>query len=98
MDDFVERLPWRIAALAGLLVGGVSWWRGADLWVSLARVGVAFAVFWLLGWGLRAVMRPAAPPSAGKGTHVDVNTPEITLDDIQSADKSGRTDRDGEGR
>ena len=69
MNQFVERLPWRIAALAGLVVGGVSLAVGTDPWQSLLRVGVAFAVFGLAGMGLRALLRPGRRrrDAAGRG-------------------------------
>lgn len=83
MNLFAERLPWRIAALAGLLVGGISLASGADPWVCLVRVGVAFALFGALGLGLRAVLRAAPPPppppppgTEGRGRHFDATTPD----------------------
>lgn len=82
MNLFAERLPWRIAALAGLLVGGISLASGADPWVCLLRVGVAFALFGALGLGLRAVLRSEAPPSPpptdadARGRHFDATTPD----------------------
>ena len=82
MNPFAERLPWRIAALAGLLVGGISLAFGADPWVCLLRVGVAFALFGALGLGLRAVLRssppsPKPPPEVdGRGRHFDATTPD----------------------
>ncbi len=78
MNLFAERLPWRIAALAGLLVGGISLAFGADPWVCLLRVGVAFALFGALGLGLRAVLRSGPPPpeADGRGRHFDATTPD----------------------
>lgn len=66
-------LPWRIAALAGLLVGGISLLTGADLWTCLLRVGAAFAVFGVAGFGLSLLLQNAdapAPPTA-QGRHFD---------------------------
>ena len=95
MTEFLERLPWRLGALAGLLVGAVSLIAGADPWVSLLRVGAAFLIFAGLGLALRILMRgsppppphpPASkPPDAGDnetGSHVDQKTPEMTVDDL----------------
>ena len=83
MNPFAERLPWRIAALAGLLVGGISLAFGADPWVCLLRVGVAFALFGALGLGLRAVLRSGPPPPKppppevdGRGRRFDATTPD----------------------
>lgn len=83
MNLFAERLPWRIAALAGLLVGGISLASGADPWVCLMRVGAAFALFGALGLGLRAVLRSGPPPPGpspperdGRGRHFDATTPD----------------------
>ena len=58
-----EHLPWRVAALAGLIVGGISLAGGSDVWTCLIRVGAAFLLFGLGGLMLRAVMQmgPAAP-------------------------------------
>ncbi len=95
MSDFVERLPWRLAALAGLLIGAAGLLAGTDLWVSLLRVGAAGVVFGGLGVGLRALLRhgatppkPGAKPAApapsptNQGAHVDEKTPEMTVDDL----------------
>ena len=84
MNHFVERLPWRVAALAGLMVGAISLSTGADTWTSLLRVGAAFLLFAALGAGLRAVLRQgtAAPPpkggrgSDGLGRRFDQTTPD----------------------
>lgn len=83
VNPFAERLPWRIAALAGLLVGGISLAFGADPWFCLLRVGVAFALFAALGLGLRAVLRSGPPPSKppppeadARGRHFDATTPD----------------------
>lgn len=61
MKHSSERLPWRLAALAGLLVGAISGASGTDLWVCLLRVGLAFALFFALGLALRAALR--LPPA-----------------------------------
>lgn len=83
MNQFVERLPWRVAALAGLMVGAISLAFGADAWTSLWRVGAAFAGFALLGLGLRAVLRqgqPTPPAGGARGRHFDQTTPEDPSD------------------
>jgi hypothetical protein len=93
MTEFLERLPLRLGALGGLLVGGASLIAGVDPWVSLLRVGLAFVVFGGLGLGLRALMgKPPPPPDPGPtpppsgdtetGSHVDHKTPEMTVDDL----------------
>jgi len=79
MNLFVERLPWRVAALAGLIVGVLRLRGGADVWNSLLWVGAAFFLFGLLGMGLRAIMLQgtAAPPEPrNRGQHFDQTTPE----------------------
>ena len=80
MNPFLEHLPWRIASLAGLMVGAISLVTGADVWTCLLRVGAAFFLFGALGLGLRAVLRqsaPAAPPRAEhRGRRFDQTTPE----------------------
>ncbi len=67
MNPFLEHLPWRVASLAGLIVGTISLVTGADVWTCLLRVGIAFFLFGILGLGLRAVLRQSAattPPPA----------------------------------
>ncbi len=65
MNNFVG-LPWRIASLAGLLVGGISLLYGASPWTCLLRVALAFAVFAAAGFGLQFVLKNGeAPPSPG---------------------------------
>lgn len=95
MTDFIERLPLRLAALAGLLVGAASVFAGADAWAALIRVGAAFFIFGILGLGLRALLRepphpaPHAPHPASEpqdpdtGNAVDQKTPEMTIDDLK---------------
>ena len=71
MNPFLEHLPWRIASLAGLMVGAISLVTGADVWTCLLRVGAAFFLFGALGLGLRAVLgqsAPAAPPRVDRHT------------------------------
>ena len=105
MTEFVERLPWRLAALAGLLVGATSLIGGTDIWATMLRVGAASAVFGLLGLGLRAVLLPgvreAPAPSAkgdgATGAHVDQTTPEMTVEDLQSVGSNPPPDKAGDG-
>ena len=73
-------LPWRIAALAGLLVGGISLLTGADFWTTLIRVSAAFAVFGAAGFGLSLLLQHAEPPAA-RGQHFDQTTPDDSPDD-----------------
>ena len=85
MNPFLEHLPWRVASLAGLMVGAISLATGADVWTCLLRVGAAFFLFGVLGLGLRAVLQqssadrpPAAKPHAAdhRGQRFDQTTPE----------------------
>ena len=71
-------LPWRIASLAGLLVGGISLLTGAGAWTCLIRVAVAFVVFAAAGYGLKLVLQ-AEPPSA-QDKHFDQTAPEESQD------------------
>ena len=108
MNDFVRRLPWRLGALGGLLVGGISLAGGVDLWACLLRAGIALAVFGGLGLGLRALMEagtdgvPAAPSarreepgarSGQTGTHVDQKTPPMTPGDLPKPDERSPGER-----
>ena len=78
MNHFVG-LPWRIASLAGLLVGGISLLYGVGPWTCLLRVAVAFAVFTAAGFGLQFVLQ-AEPP----GRHIDQTTPDESPDEPAS--------------
>lgn len=69
MNYSIERLPWRIAALAGLLVGAISGASGTEIWHCLLRVGLAFALFFALGLALRAALRlPPSKPASPRPT------------------------------
>lgn len=72
-------LPWRIAALAGLIVGAISLLTGADAWSSLLRVSAAFVVFGAAGFGLSLLLQ--AEPPAAQGRHFDQTTPEDSPED-----------------
>ena len=80
MNHFVG-LPWRIASLAGLLVGGISLLYGAGFWTCLLRVAAAFVVFGAAGFGLQFALQ-AEPPDQGK--HFDQTTPGESPDDPAS--------------
>lgn len=80
MNHFVG-LPWRIASLAGLLVGGISLLYGAGLWACLLRVAAAFVVFGAAGFGLQFALQ-AEPPAPGR--HFDQKTPEESTDEPAS--------------
>ncbi len=88
MNQFAEHLPWRVASLAGLMVGGISLATGADAWTCLLRVGAAFLLFGVLGLGLRAVLQQDAavpPPSAEhRGKRFDKTTPDAGPDGTAS--------------
>lgn len=99
MNPFLEHLPWRVASLAGLMVGAISLATGADVWTCLLRVGAAFFLFGVLGLGLRAVLGQSAavppPPSAAdrhaadhRGKRFDQTTPEDGADTNASASSS----------
>ena len=79
MNHFVG-LPWRIASLAGLLVGGLSLLSGASPWTCLLRVAVAFAVFAAAGFGLQFVLQNSDAPKPPS----DPATPEEHQDEPAS--------------
>ena len=92
MNPFLEHLPWRVASLAGLMVGAISLATGADAWACLLRVGAAFFLFGALGVGLRTVLRqgvatPPPPPRTAdhRGQRFDRTTPEDGADTNASA-------------
>ena len=96
MNPFLEHLPWRVASLAGLMVGAISLATGADVWTCLLRVGAAFFLFGVLGLGLRAVLGQAVavkPPTAAdrraadhRGQRFDQTTPPDEAGQNASAD------------
>ncbi len=101
MNDFARRLPWRLGALGGLLVGAISLAGEVDLWACLLRTGAAFAVFGLLGLGLRTLLEagmskepskrasaqdPADGARAAAGTHIDQKIPPMTPGDLPLPD------------
>ena len=82
MNHFVG-LPWRIASLAGLLVGGISLLYGAGVWTCLLRVTLAFAVFGLAGFGLKIVLQADPPPVQSQ--HFDPKTPKEPAEEPASS-------------
>ena len=57
MNDFLAAIPWRLASLAALIVGIVSFAvAAADVWTALEHVGAAFVVFFLIGTIARAML------------------------------------------
>jgi hypothetical protein len=83
MNNYFERLPVRIAALAGLLVGAVSWRYGTGELVCLERIALAMAVFGALGVALRALLDGEQHLGRSHvGQHIDAVTPEMDLDDF----------------
>jgi hypothetical protein len=86
-----EHLPWRVAALAGLIVGGISLVSGSDVWTCLLRVGAAFLVFALAGLLLRAVMRLGVTPSSS-GRPVGQHMTETDPAEAVGAALSGSTE------
>ncbi len=65
-EELTELLPWRLAALGGLLVGGISASFGIELWTALARAGLSFAAFGALGLLGRALLGPRPEPKPGQ--------------------------------
>lgn len=90
MDEFINRLPTRVAALAGLLVGGVSLYGGTSLIGVAERVVMAMVVFGLLGVVLRLLIQQSALeqdyPGEHRGRHLDASTPDMTADDLGYGD------------
>ena len=86
MYDFVNRLPWRLAAAAGLLIGLVSGASGTDLWYCLLRVGIGFLIFGFAGMGLRLILLQSEalkPPAPTRGRHIDRTLPPLTPEDLE---------------
>lgn len=108
MNDFARRLPWRLGALGGLLVGAISLAGEVDWWTCLMRTGIAFLVFGMLGLGLRALLESSLPGSpseqppqrkepggqhAETGAHIDQKTPPMTTGDLPPANDRSPSDR-----
>jgi len=86
MNDFLQGLPIRVASLAGLVVGVVSWYNGTTLIGCLERIAIAIAIFGVLAVILRALIQAfgAQDPEQRNdlGRHIDAKTPTITAADL----------------
>jgi len=83
MDEFIDRLPARLAGLAGLLVGSVSLYGGTSLLGVSERVVVAMIVFGLLGAIFKLLIQQSAlEQDQFMGRHLDASTPTMTADDL----------------
>src|SRR5579872_6055383 len=91
MTEFVQRLPVRVAALSGLVVGSASWFGGASPLGCLERVGVSMGIFGLLGVALRALLANGgeAGHADHRGQHLDATTPGMSADDLSLFDPFG---------
>ena len=81
-------LPWRIAALAGLLVGAISLETGAGFWTCLLRVSAAFVVFGLGGYGLSLLLQ-AKPPAPGRHFDQRLDQPDPKTPDDNAEETPG---------
>ena len=100
MNSFLQHLPWRVASLAGLMVGAISLASGVEIWSCLLRVGAAFLFFGAVGLGLRSVLQQSAsviPPKPvpkatlsadHRGQRFDQTTPEPEPGDSEAAPPS----------
>ena len=90
MDEFIDRLPARLAGLAGLLVGSVSLYGGTSLLGVSERVVVAMIVFGALGATFRLLIQQSALEQDYQvqhmGRHLDASTPSMTADDLGFGD------------
>ena len=53
MTNAFDALPWWLAVIATVIVGGVSMAATGDVWTSLTHAGIAFVAFLLIGALLR---------------------------------------------
>ena len=60
VNDTLDSLPWLLAAVAALLVGGVSLISGGLVWDSLEKAGAAFVAFGLIGAIIRKILVAAS--------------------------------------
>ena len=90
MNDFIDRLPVKVAALAGLVVGAISLYRGTSFTGSVERVIMAMVAFGLIASVLRALMQHSASeqrrPVEHRGRHLDASTPGMTAEDLNQRD------------
>lgn len=89
MNDFLSALPWRLAALAALIVGGLSVFNEVDTWVGLERCGIAFAAFWALGSFAKGLLH-AAEPRRHERVARPLGTRRLAGGEAQSGDQNGR--------
>lgn len=82
MNSFLERLPWRLAAIAALLVGGVSWLNGTEFWTCFERMGAAGAAFGAGGLMLKLLLLDPRVDTDHTGINVDHSTPPMSIDDV----------------
>lgn len=67
MRDFVDTLPLRLAAVVAAVVGVICLARNVDLWVSVGRVGIAFAIVLLGALGVRRLLLSLLSPARLSG-------------------------------
>ena len=89
MNDFLSALPWRLAALAALIVGGLSAINGVDAWVGLERCGLAFAAFLALGNLAKGLLRATEPKRQVRVPRPS-GTRRLIDDESASSDQNGR--------
>lgn len=92
MDNFIERMPLRIAALAGLIVGGISLYTDVSLTTCIERVAISLIVFGIAGAILRFAMRLNSQPveamhSRHVGTRFDSHMPDDMTDDLTAMER-----------
>ena len=91
MDEFIDRLPIRVAALSGLLVGSVSLYGGTSLLGCAERIGVAMVVFGLLASVLRILLKDGGGVQKHqvehRGRHLDTTMPGMTAEDLGFGDR-----------
>jgi hypothetical protein len=56
MYNSFEQIPWIVAILGCIVVGGTSYLNINDFWVSLDRAGIGYGVFWLIGYFIQKVL------------------------------------------
>ena len=89
-NDFVERIPTRLGALAGLLVGVISSVVAkADIWYTLTELAIAFAIFAALGMVLRSLLVQASTkaPARREGPRIDSSDQSAQADQSSAARK-----------
>ncbi|HEY3329446.1 MAG TPA: hypothetical protein VGK19_05455 [Capsulimonadaceae bacterium] len=87
MTTAFDTLPWRLSSIACLFVAAVTLVITDDVWVILIRAGIAFAVFWVIGYSIRYFFKSTSQKQVerhGHSQHAPVDSPPAETDSTPS--------------